>query len=61
MATFRCPECDTDTEVDIPQSGHMLGSGPPLCVRFDCAGCGITLNATTSGSTIWPDRPPRNE
>lgn len=37
----------------------MLGSGPPLTVRFTCSGCQLVLNALVDGSVVWPDRPPK--
>ncbi len=58
-ATIACPECQRTTEVEVPASSHMLGSGPPLTVRFTCSACGVVLNALTDASVVWPDRPPK--
>ena len=39
--TFDCPACRHSTGVELPKSGVVWGSGPPLTIRFDCAGwCG---------------------
>lgn len=57
--TFRCPTCATSTTVTTKDSGVILGSGPPLTARFDCASYGLTLNATTTPvPDVWPDRAP---
>lgn len=61
MTLFACSECHAETEVEVPNSNHMLGSAPPLTERFTCAGCGIVLNATTSQTIVWPDRPPKHD
>ena len=61
MTAFVCPACDRTTDVEVPKSSHMLGSTPPLTVRFTCAGCGIVLNATTNQALVWPDRPPKHD
>ena len=58
-SSFACPKCHRKTDVELPSSSHMLGSGPPLTVRFTCSGCKTVLNALTNGSVVWPDRPPK--
>jgi hypothetical protein len=50
--TFECPACQHPTDVELPKSGVVWGSGPPLTIRYDCAGCGLTLNATTSTPVV---------